>query len=66
MHSGWPDSLVSDLKPGLKVLVKLEEGGRHFGSSVYKETITESSDEGLCINKSIPQWMMLCALVNER
>ena len=31
---------VSDLKPGLKVLVKLEEGGRHFGHSV-KETITE-------------------------
>ncbi|MBI0583482.1 MAG: 3-dehydroquinate synthase II [Methanomassiliicoccus sp.] len=32
---------VSDLKVGQKVLVRLEEGGRHFGHSI-SETITES------------------------
>jgi 3-dehydroquinate synthase II len=31
---------VSDLEVGQKVLVRLEEGGRHFGHSI-KETITE-------------------------
>lgn len=31
---------VSDLKPGQEVLVKVEEGGRHFGQAIT-ETITE-------------------------
>jgi len=31
---------VSDLKLGQEVLVRLEEGGRHFGRAI-KETITE-------------------------
>jgi 3-dehydroquinate synthase II len=31
---------VSDLKAGQKVLVRLEEGGRHFGHSI-NETIME-------------------------
>jgi 3-dehydroquinate synthase II len=32
---------VSDLKEGDEVLVRMEEGGRHFGQAI-KETITES------------------------
>lgn len=36
---GGPVS-ISDLKPGQEVLVKVEEGGRHFGQAIA-ETITE-------------------------
>lgn len=36
---GWPVSVV-DLKPGAQVLVRTEEGGRHFGHKI-EETILE-------------------------
>lgn len=32
---------VSELKPGDKVLVRLEEGGRHFGTRVKEESVLE-------------------------
>lgn len=32
---------VSELKPGDKVLVRLEEGGRHFGTLVKEESVLE-------------------------
>lgn len=32
---------VTDLKPGDEVLVRLEEGGRHFGTLVKEETVIE-------------------------
>ena len=32
---------VSELKPGDKVLVRLEEGGRHFGTLVKEERVIE-------------------------
>ena len=32
---------VSELKPGDEVLVRLEEGGRHFGTRVSEEMVVE-------------------------
>jgi 3-dehydroquinate synthase II len=32
---------VSDLKPGDKILLRVEEGGRHFGTLVADEMVIE-------------------------
>jgi len=41
MLSDGSSKSVSELKPGDEVLVRVEEGGRHFGTLVSDESVIE-------------------------